>query len=69
MLGPSYLPKIGAALVFFGAAVTTIFPEWARYGALISAFGSAFGLVFSRQNNVSSEEAGAKAVISPLPPK
>lgn len=52
-------------LVAIGGALTAMFdndpvtqPEW---GAVIAACIAGFGLIFARDNKVSSEEAGASA--------
>ena len=55
----SWKTTLGAALVALGAGITQVDPNWARWGGLISACGAAIGLLFARDNNVSSEEAGA----------
>lgn len=56
----SWKTTLGGALAFLGAAIGQIYPEHAREGALLAAVGTAFGLVFARDNNVSSEAAGCK---------
>lgn len=55
---------IGAILVAVGSAVSAMFdndpatlPDW---GACIAAVIAGFGLIFARDNKVSSEQAGAK---------
>lgn len=45
-----------------GMLVSQFFPEVARYGAFCAALGSGLGLMFARDNNVTSEQAGAKPV-------
>lgn len=55
----SWKTSLGGALVCLGAAIGQIYPEHAKEGALLAALGTAFGLVFARDNNVSSEQAGA----------
>lgn len=56
----SWKTTLGGALVMLGAAIGQIYPEHAREGALLAALGTAFGLVFARDNNVTSEQANAK---------
>lgn len=56
----SWKTTIGAALIALGAAITQIDPTWAKWGGLIGAAGGFFGLLFARDNNVTSEQAGAK---------
>lgn len=58
----SWKTTLGGALVMLGAAIGQIYPEHAREGALLAALGTAFGLVFARDNNVTSEQANAKPV-------
>lgn len=55
---------IGAVLVAVGSALTAMFdndpatlPDW---GAVVAAVIAGIGLLFARDNNVSSEAAGAK---------
>lgn len=55
---------IGAVLVAVGSALTAMFdndpatlPDW---GAVVAALIAGIGLLFARDNNVSSEAAGAK---------
>lgn len=55
---------IGAVLVAAGSALTAMFdadpttvPDW---GAVVAALIAGIGLLFARDNNVSSEAAGAK---------
>jgi len=58
------LAGIGAILVAVGTAVSAMFdndpatmPEW---GAVVAACIAGFGLIFARDNKVTSEQAGAK---------
>lgn len=55
---------IGAILVAVGSAMTAMFdndpstvPEW---GAVVAAIIAGIGLITARDNNVTSEQAGAK---------
>ena len=65
----SWKTSLGAALTAFGAAVCAIDPNWAKVGALISAAGTCWGLLFARDHNVSSEEAGVKVIGQFIPIK
>lgn len=60
----SWKTSLGGALVCLGAAIGQIYPEHAKEGALLAALGTAFGLVFARDNNVSSEAAGVRSQAS-----
>jgi uncharacterized membrane protein YhiD involved in acid resistance len=55
---------IGAVLVAVGSAVTATFDAdpatVADWGAVVAAVIAGIGLLFARDNNVSSEAAGAK---------
>lgn len=44
-----------------GTLTPQFFPELSRYGAFLAAFATGLGLIFSRDNNVSSEDVGAKS--------
>ena len=55
----SWKTTLGGGLAFLGTAIGQIYPEHAKEGALLAAVGTAFGLIFARDNNVSSEAAGA----------
>lgn len=64
----SWKTTLGGAIAFLGTAIGQIYPEHSREAALIAAIGTAFGLVFARDNNVSSEDAGAKPPTTPPTP-
>jgi hypothetical protein len=55
----SWKTTLGGGLAFLGTAIGQIYPEHSKEGALLAAVGTAFGLIFARDNNVSSESAGA----------
>jgi hypothetical protein len=55
----SWKTTLGGGLAFLGTAIGQIYPEHSKEGALLAAVGTAFGLIFARDNNVSSEAAGA----------
>lgn len=63
----SWKTSVGGALVLLGASIGQIYPEHAKEGALLAALGTAFGLVFARDNNVSSEQAGVTPERAPNP--
>lgn len=56
----SWKTSLGAAVCAFGAAVSLIDPAWTKIGALLTAAGTSLGLLFARDNNVTSEQALAK---------
>jgi hypothetical protein len=53
----SWKTNLGAAICAFGAAVSLIDPDWIKWGALLTAAGTSLGLLFARDNNVTSEQA------------
>jgi hypothetical protein len=55
----SWKTTVGGAIAFFGSTGAAIYPEYAKLFSLISAAGTAFGLIFARDNNVTSEQANA----------
>jgi hypothetical protein len=63
----SWKTTLGAALVGLGGAVMVIDPEWVKAGALICAAGTFFGLLFARDNKVTSEQARGETP-PPKPP-
>ncbi len=50
------LPVLNAVLAFLDNDPATV-PDW---GLAVAAITAGLGLIFARDNNVSSEEAGAK---------
>jgi hypothetical protein len=64
----SWKTTLGGALVMLGASIGQIYPQYAKEGAMLAAIGTAFGLVFARDNNVSSEQAGANNHTPKAPP-
>jgi hypothetical protein len=58
----SWKTTLCGVLVLLGGLVAQFFPEFARYGGFLAALGSGLGFMFARDNNVTSEQAGAKAV-------
>lgn len=46
-------------LSLVGTLVPQFFPEVARYGLFLAAFATGLGFIFARDNNVTSEQAGA----------
>lgn len=63
----SWKTTLGGALAALGTTVAILDPDWARWGGLVAAFGTFFGLLFARDNNVTSEQAGAKPIPGKLP--
>lgn len=56
----SWKTTLGGALGALGLAIVAISPEFKTIGLVIAAFGQFFNGLFGRDNNVTSEEAGAK---------
>jgi hypothetical protein len=46
-------------LMLFGTVGAQYFPEYARLANFLAAIGAGLGLLFARDNNVTSEQAGA----------
>lgn len=61
----SWKTSLGGAVTFIGVAFGQIYPEYSKVGALLAAVGTAFGLIFARDQNVTSQDAGAVSKITP----
>ena len=60
----SWKTTLCGVLGIVGAAITQFFPEYPlvfKVGGFMAAIGPALGLLFARDNNVTSEQAGATA--------
>lgn len=48
------------AIALIGSTFAQFYPEFERHGLFIAQIGGALGLLFARDNNVSSEALGIK---------
>ncbi len=55
----SWKTSLCGVLILVGGIVSKFFPEYGNYGAAAMALGSGLGLIFARDNSVTSEQAGA----------
>lgn len=46
------------AIALIGSTFAQFYPEFERHGLFIAQIGGALGLLFARDNNVSSEQVG-----------
>lgn len=56
---PGRVVRLCGIASLVGTLIPQFFPEAARYGAFLAALSSGIGLMYARQNNVTSEQAGA----------
>ena len=54
----SWKTTLCGAIALIGASVAQFYPEQARHGLFLSAVGTGLGLLFARDNNVSSKALG-----------
>lgn len=57
----SWKTTLCGVLAIVGGALVQFFPEYAKLGGFMACIGSGLGLLFARDNNVTSEQAGAKS--------
>lgn len=57
----SWKTTLCGVLAIVGGAIVQFFPEYAKLGGFMACIGSGLGLLFARDNNVTSEQAGADA--------
>jgi hypothetical protein len=55
----SWKTTVSGLLAGGGLAFAEFFPEFARYGHFAAAIGTVLAGLFARDNNVTSEQAGA----------
>ena len=55
----SWKTSFGGIVSLIGAGIVATWPEYTKLGLFLSSVGTGVGLLFARDNNVSSEEAGA----------
>jgi len=55
----SWKTTVAGVIALGGTLLAQFFPEFAKLGGFLAAFGSGAGLLFARDNNVTSEQAGA----------
>jgi hypothetical protein len=65
----SWKTSLGGFLSGAGLLFASQFPEYAKYGSFAAALGTLLLGFSARDQNVTSEQAGAKPVVSPTPPK
>ena len=56
----SWKTTLCGAIALIGASIAQFYPEQARHGLFLSAVGTGLGLLFARDNNVSSDALGIK---------
>lgn len=61
MNNSSWKTTLCGLLALVGGALVQFFPEYAKLGGFLAFIGSGAGLLFARDNNVTSEQAGAKS--------
>jgi hypothetical protein len=54
----SWKTTVCGVLGLLGGLIAQFFPEYSRYGLFLASFGAGLGLLFARDNNVTSEQAG-----------
>lgn len=62
----SWKTSVCGALAIVGPLIAQFFPELSRYGLFCGAVGAGLGLMFARDNNVTSEAAGAASTVVPI---
>lgn len=55
----SWKTTVCGLLALIGGGLTQFYPEYAQLGGFLAFLGSGLGLLFARDNNVTSEQAGA----------
>lgn len=60
----SWKTTLCGVLALIGGGLVQFFPEYAKLGGLLSFIGSGLGLMFARDNNVTSEQAGARSSVA-----
>lgn len=61
----SWKTTVCGLLALVGGALAQFFPEYAKLGGFFASVGSGAGLLFARDNNVTSEEAIGKKSLPP----
>jgi hypothetical protein len=59
----SWKTTLFGSLTLIGTLGSQFYPQYAHHGAFLAALATGLGLIFSRDNNVSSEQLG----IAPKP--
>lgn len=54
----SWKTTLCGAIALIGSSFAQFYPEYERHGLFLAQIGGALGLMFARDNNVSSEEVG-----------
>jgi hypothetical protein len=65
----SWKTTLCGSLALIGALITQFYPEFAKHGGFVAALASGLGLLFARDNKVTSEDAGAKTQGCPASPQ
>lgn len=56
----SWKTTLGGVISLVGTCLAATWPEYAKAGAFLASLGAGLGLLFARDNNVTSEDVGAK---------
>jgi hypothetical protein len=56
----SWKTTVAGVVAIIGGGITQFFPQYANIGQFMVYIGTGFGFLVARDNNVSSEAAGAK---------
>lgn len=57
----SWKTTVAGVLALVGGTLAQFFPQYAAHGGFLAAIGAGLGLIFARDNNVSTEEVRGKA--------
>lgn len=56
----SWKTTVGGLIALLGTTLAATWPEYSKIGTFLASFGAGLGLLFARDNKVTSEQAGAK---------